>query len=147
MPNVMQITHSQLPPGFAWNRQEGNSDLMMFGWNLCSALGLKFIYKHNIFFFFSIIATKSNTEKNPIEACRCLFKLHQKFYFKMSSLQRPGVLIITLTIYLPCLSEGAEAAEHMVSDSFREMLVQFNITCFGQQVGVGLRTHIRTALS
>ena len=62
----------------------GNSVLMMFGWNLCSALGLKFICKHNIFSYST--ATKSNTERNPIEACRWLFKLHLKFCFKMSSL-------------------------------------------------------------
>lgn len=59
----------------------------------------------------------------------------------------PSLLIITLTIYLPCLFERAEETERMVSDSFREVLVQFNITCFGRRAGAGLCTYIQTVLS
>lgn len=55
----------------------------------------------------------------------------------------PSLLIITLTIYLPCQFEEAEEAQRMVSDSFREVLVQFNITCFGHPVLVGLCVYIK----
>lgn len=41
----------------------------------------------------------------------------------------PSLLIITPTIYLLCQLEVAEDAERMVSDSFSEILLQFNITC------------------
>lgn len=45
---------------------------MMFGWNLCSALGLKFIYKHNIFFFFlssQLNQTPKRIQLKPANAC------------------------------------------------------------------------------
>lgn len=47
---------------------------------------------------------------------------------------------------LPFFKE-LKKAERMVSDSFREVSAQFNITCFGQRVRAVPCTHIKTVLS
>lgn len=76
-----------------------------------------------------------------------LAQIALKILFQNEQSTVPGLLIITLPVYLPCLFEGAEEAERIVSDSFREVLVQFNFTCFGHQFRVGLRKQIKTVLS
>lgn len=76
-----------------------------------------------------------------------LVQITLEILFQNEKSTMPGALIITLTIYLPCLFRGAGAAEHAVSDSLREVWLRFNITCSGQRVGAGLRTHIKTVRS
>ena len=71
-----------------------------------------------------------------------LVQITLEILFQNEQSAAPGVLIITLTIYLHCLFffffEGAEAAERAVSDSFRELLAQFNITSFrAASLGLG----------
>lgn len=85
-----------------------------------------------------------------------LVQITLEILFRNEQSAAPGVLIITLTIYLHCLSfffpfffEGAEAAERAVSDSFRELLAQFNITSFrAASLGLGFCTpQSKTVLS
>ena len=67
-----------------------------------------------------------------------LVQITLEILFQNEQSTAPGPLIITLTICLPCFFRGAEEAGRMVSDSFREVLLQFNITRFGHQVRVEL---------
>lgn len=54
----------------------------------------------------------------------------------------PSLLIITLTIYLPCQFEEAEEAEPLPSESFREMLVRLILHALGTQLEL---VHVRTS--
>ena len=75
-----------------------------------------------------------------------LVQITLEIFFQNEPSAAPGVLIIPLTPILPFLFffffffffEGAEAAERAVSDSFRELLAQFNITSFrAASLGLG----------
>ena len=80
-----------------------------------------------------------------------LVQITLEILFRNEQSAAPGVLIITLTIYLHCLSfffffffKGAEAAERAVSDSFSKLLAQFNITSFrAASLGLGFVRHNR----
>lgn len=154
MPNVMQITHSELLPGFAENRRRGvcgagDSDLMMFGWNLCSALGLKFICKHNIFFFMplQLNQTHKGIPLRPADACSNYIRNSISKWavcIAWRAHHHPDNLPPLPFFFFLFFFEGAEAAERAVSDSFRELLAQFNITSFrAASLGLGFVRHNR----
>ena len=94
--------------------------------------------------FFYAFTTKPNTERNNIEARGCLLKLHLNSYFRM-----PLYTARPAHHYADCLTPPAswmELRTHMVSDSFREVLVWFNITCCGHQIRACVHIKINSAL-